>query len=68
VRNYIARSWLFSPPKERSGKYGRTVGAQQSLDTDIMNVSAEELTRMKDQIMHDLLVYIVASTSIKNNG
>lgn len=66
VRNFIARSWVYTPPKDRSTKYGRTIGAGQSLETDIIGVTNEELSRMKDQIIHDLLVYMVAVAGVKN--
>ncbi len=56
-RNFIASSWLYSPPNSQfKNKFcSRRFGSREHLDMDIMDVQDEETSRFYDQTMHDIL-------------
>lgn len=55
-RNFIASSWLYSPPTQYKNKpRARKFGSRDHLDLDIVGLHADEITRMRDQAMHDML-------------
>lgn len=55
VRNFIATSWLYSPHQ----RGGRVFGSRQNLDLDILKVTPEDMTRLRDQITHDMLCLLL---------
>lgn len=57
VRNHIAGSWIYNP----NGTRGRCrrFGSRARLDVDIAATSADDIERLHDQVMHDLLCYLV---------
>lgn len=56
-RNYIASSWLYSPPTSSYKNRGRSrrFGSRENLDIDYSNMTEEEVGRFHGQAMHDLL-------------
>jgi len=61
-RNYIASSFLYAAPAYyRTHPRGRRYGSREHLDTDIMNLQEEEISRFNDQTMHDILCALVLS-------
>jgi hypothetical protein len=65
-RNYIANSFLYSPP---NGQYGssrfrsRRFGSREYLDVDIVRLGSEEIDRFYSQTMHDLLCAMLLAQS-----
>lgn len=65
-RNFIASSWLYSPPGQFSNRpRSRRFGSRNNLDTDIMGLQPEEIARFHDQTMHDLLCSMLLSETYK---
>lgn len=60
-RNYIATSWIYSPPEQahKNKRKSRRFGDLDHIDFDIEEMSAEEGERYMDQTMHDLLCTIL---------
>lgn len=62
-RNFIASSWLYTP-MSRSRNDGsslhRVFGSRSTLSSDIFGLTKESVETFGDQLMHDLLCYIVA--------
>lgn len=56
-RNFIASSWLYAPPNSqfKNRPRSRRFGSREHLDTDIVGLQPEEISRFHDQTMHDLL-------------
>lgn len=56
-RNFIASSWLYSPPNSqyKNKTRSRRFGSLEHLDMDIVDLQADEARRFYDQTMHDVL-------------
>lgn len=56
-RNFVASSWLYAPPGSQYQQHtkSRRFGSRNNLDTDIVQLTEEEITRYYDQTMHDML-------------
>jgi hypothetical protein len=70
-RNFIASSWLYSPPTAISNKYNiksRRFGSKEYIDTDLNIISDEEVERFYDQTMHDILCTIILKKYYKYKG
>lgn len=52
-RNYLSGSWLYGDGR------ARPFGSRERLDIDILTINDEEIARLGDQVMHDLLCYLV---------
>jgi hypothetical protein len=67
-RNFIASSWLYTPPNSqyKNKSRSRRFGSLEHLDTDIVSLSDDEITRYRDQAMHDLLCVLVIACSRTN--
>jgi hypothetical protein len=52
-RNFLAHSWLYGDRR------ARTFGSRDRLDIDIVTVTNDEVARLQDQIMHDILCFLV---------
>lgn len=55
VRNYAAGSFMYAGPAYRARGRARQFGSRDKLDADIMNVKSDESSRLRDQVMHDIL-------------
>lgn len=66
-RNFIASSWLYAPPNSqyKSRPRSRRFGSREYLDTDIVGLQEEEISRFYDQTMHDLLCSLLLSHSYR---
>lgn len=64
-RNFIASSFLYSPPNSeyKNRLRSRRFGSREHLDKDIVGLSEEEISRFHDQCMHDLLCSLLLSFS-----
>jgi hypothetical protein len=56
-RNFIASSFVYSPPNSeyKNRTRGRRFGSREHLDTDIVGLNEEEISRFCDQTVHDIL-------------
>ncbi len=55
-RNFIASSWLYSPPHgQKNRPRARRFGSREHLDIDISLMQEDDIERFRDQTMHDLL-------------
>ncbi len=55
-RNFIASSWLYTPPDGRANRpRARRFGSRDHLDIDITCMQVDDIERFRDQTMHDLL-------------
>lgn len=55
VRNYMANSWSWGGDNRRGEVRGRRLGNKDTLAADLANITAEEASKFKDQVFHDLL-------------
>ena len=64
-RNFIASSWLYAPPNSqyKNRPRSRRFGSRDHLDTDIVGLQEEEISRFQDQTMHDLLCSLLLTTA-----
>lgn len=60
-RNFIASSFLYSPPGSqfKNRTRGRRFGSREHIDTDIVGLQDEETCRFNDQCTHDILCALV---------
>lgn len=56
-RNFVASSWLYTPQYStfKNRQQARRFGSRNSLDTDIVGLQSDEVSRFKDQMVHDVL-------------
>jgi hypothetical protein len=56
-RNYVASSWVYYPPHPycKNRPRGRRIGSRNNMDMDIIGLQPDEIGRLRDQAMHDLL-------------
>lgn len=68
-RNFIASSWLYSPPgaQYKNKTRSRRFGSLEHLDIDIVDLQTEETRRFCDQTMHDVLCSLLLMKYTKNN-
>jgi hypothetical protein len=64
-RNFIASSWLYAPPNSqyKNRPRSRRFGSRDHLDTDIVGLQEEEISRFQDQTMHDLLCSLLLTSA-----
>lgn len=64
-RNFIASSWLYAPPNSqyKNRPRSRRFGSREHLDTDIVGLQPEEVSRFNDQTIHDLLCSLLLNQS-----
>lgn len=63
-RNFFASSWLYAPPMARAARLrGRRFGSRDHLDNDIISVQDDEISRGRDQCMHDILCALVLAAA-----
>lgn len=64
-RNFIASSFLYSPPhaEHKNRSRSRRFGSREHLDKDIVGLGDEEINRFYDQTMHDILCSLLINTS-----
>lgn len=62
-RNFIAGSWLYAPPGSayKNRQRSRRFGSREHLDVDIVGLQSDEITRFKDQTVHDVLCALILS-------
>jgi hypothetical protein len=60
-RNFIASSALYSPPDSqyKNRARSRRFGSREHLDIDIVGLQEDEITRLHDMAMHDLLCSVL---------
>jgi len=60
-RNFIASSWLYTPPNSNYTNRirSRRFGSKNNIDVDISFLQPEEVTRFHDQVFHDLLCLLI---------
>lgn len=66
-RNFIASSWLYAPPNSqfKNRSRSRRFGSRDHLDTDIVGLQSEEITRFNDQTVHDVLCALLLHDAYK---
>lgn len=64
-RNFIASSWLYSPPDSfyKNRSRSRRFGSREHIDVDIVGLQDEERVRFYDQTMHDILCSLLLKQS-----
>lgn len=64
-RNFIASSFLYSPPNSdyKNRPRSRRFGSREHLDKDIVGLGEEEISRFHDQTMHDLLCTMLLNSA-----
>lgn len=69
-RNYVATSWLYSQPQNRTGVHRnmRHIGDIDNLPEDLAASTEEEVSRLRDQVMHDMICAIAAIAEQKKRS
>jgi hypothetical protein len=57
VRNFTASSWVYASPhySPKNHKLSRRFGSRENIEVDLPLLTDDEVTRMRDQTVHDVL-------------
>ncbi len=62
-RNYITNSWEYTGAlagQKRQGEQSRMIGSRSNLEIDVEMISEPQVSIYGSQLMHDMLVYMIA--------
>lgn len=61
VRNYVANSWLYQVSASDDHSRNRKFGSLSHIEDDITRIKADESSKLRDMVFHDLLCSFIAS-------